>query len=85
LEVPHSGFGYPLCGFSYPKPWKPFSAPNALGVTPSEFFSFLAIHSFFSFSNEFSALTLFLETFLGLQLGLQRLYPAKIAVPLIAS
>jgi hypothetical protein len=36
LEVPPPGFGYPLGGVSSPDPWKPLSAPNALGLRPSE-------------------------------------------------
>jgi hypothetical protein len=39
LEVPSSGFGYPLDGVSLPHPWKPLSAPHTLGLSPSELFS----------------------------------------------
>lgn len=39
-EVPLSGFGYPLSGFSFFIPWGPLSAPNAPGFRPSELFSF---------------------------------------------
>jgi len=38
-EVPLGGFGYPFSGFQFPGPGKPFSAPNALGLRPSELFS----------------------------------------------
>lgn len=37
---PHSGFGYPRCGFCIRDPWKPFSAPNARGLFPTELCSF---------------------------------------------
>lgn len=39
LEVPPSGFGYPLEGFSSLEPWKSFSTSHALGISPSELFS----------------------------------------------
>jgi hypothetical protein len=35
-KVPPSGFAYPLDGVSSSHPWKPLSAPNALGLSPSE-------------------------------------------------
>jgi hypothetical protein len=38
-EDPHTGFGYPLCGFRSKEPRRPLSAPNALGLLPSELFS----------------------------------------------
>lgn len=43
LEVPRSGFGYPLCGFCSQLSRKPFSAFNALGFHSLELFSFLVI------------------------------------------
>jgi len=39
LEVPSSGFGYPLDGVRFVHPWKPLSAPHALGLRPSKLFS----------------------------------------------
>lgn len=35
-EVPSPGFGYPLDGVSSQNPRRPLSAPNALGLSPSE-------------------------------------------------
>jgi hypothetical protein len=38
-KVPTLGFGYPFVGVSHLDPWKPLSAPNALGLRSSKLFS----------------------------------------------
>lgn len=45
--MPHSGFGYPLYGFSYPNPLWPFSSTNTHGVRSSKLFSFPTIRMTF--------------------------------------
>ena len=60
LEVPSSGFGYPLDGVRNPHPWEPFGAPNALGFRSSELYSSPEIENLFR--SFLSALTFSYET-----------------------
>jgi len=82
-EVPHPGFGYPLCGVSLRKPVKPLSAPNALGLRPSKLCSFPMIEV--SSRKPLSAPALPYETLADLVPTLQRLPPTGKAVPLYCS
>jgi hypothetical protein len=59
-KEPPSGFGYPLGGVSSAQPRKPFSAPHALGLDPSKFFSKAPVES--RFLDLRVARTLFPET-----------------------
>jgi hypothetical protein len=80
-EVPHSGFGYPLCGVSHSKPRKPLSVPNALGLRPTKPCSFLMIESPSRMTLSVHALSH--ETLTDLIPALQRLNPTRKAVPLL--
>jgi hypothetical protein len=51
LEVPPSGFGYPLDGVSSFEPWRSFSTSHALGICPSELFSDLKVQICFRISD----------------------------------
>jgi hypothetical protein len=59
-KEPPSGFGYPLGGVSSAQPREPFSAPHALGLDPSKFFSKAPVES--RFPDLRVAPTLFLKT-----------------------
>jgi hypothetical protein len=52
-EVPPPAFGYPLGGVSFKNPLEPFSAPHALGVPPSEPFSFPVVQPVFPRADAF--------------------------------
>lgn len=80
-EVPHSGFGYPLCGVSHSKPWKPLSVPNAPGLRPSKLSSSPMIDK--PFRIYLSAPALSHKTLADLVPTLQRLTPTGKAVPLL--
>jgi hypothetical protein len=80
-EVPSSGFGYPLDGVSHQNPRKPLSAPNALGLLPSELFSSPGIDKMFP---PCLPLLRFSNKPLGLLPALQRLPPPGKAVLLSA-
>jgi hypothetical protein len=80
-EVPHPGFGYPLCGVSHSKPGKPLSVPNTLGLRPSKLFSSPMIDS--PFRINLSAPALSYKTLSDLVSALQRLTPTGKAVPLL--
>jgi hypothetical protein len=82
-EVPHPGFGYPLCGVSLRKPEKLLSAPNALRLRPSKLCSFPMIELTFRWA--LSAPALSYETLADLVPTLQRLPPTGKAVPLYCS
>jgi hypothetical protein len=82
-EVPHTGFGYPLCGVSTSHPRKHLSAPNTHGLRPSKLFSSPAIDQLFR--TDLSAPAFSYKTLSGLVSTLQRLAPAEEAVLLIAT
>jgi hypothetical protein len=79
-EVPTLGFGYPFVGSKLSLPKKPLSAPNALKLCPSEFFSSRMIKGKFPFP--FSTLAFPRKTLSGLTPTLQRFDPTRKAVPL---
>jgi hypothetical protein len=83
LEVPFSGFGYPLNGVRDSHPWEPLSAPNALGFRSSELFSSPEIGNSLS-KSPFRSCVL-LRNLTGLVPTLQRLALSREAVPLIAT
>jgi len=81
-EDSSSGFGYPLDDLTSSSPWKPLSASDAHGLSPSELFSSLVVER--SFRILPSVLALRSETFVGFRPVLQRLTPTRKAVPLIS-
>ena len=83
LEVPSSGFGYPLDGVRSPSPWEPLSVPNALGFRSSELCSSPEIENSVSKSSFRS--DVFLRNLTGLAPTFQRLALSGEAVPLVAS
>ena len=82
FNVPHAGFGYPLCGLSCLNPWDPLSDPYALGLLPSKLCSFWGIEKTISISSLRSCT--FLGNLTGLPPVLQRFLPPQKAVSLIA-
>jgi hypothetical protein len=64
---------------AYPRPWGPVSAPNALGLRPTELSSFPVIEQ--SFRIILSVPALSYKTLSGLVPALQRLGPTEKAVP----
>lgn len=80
-EVPHPGFGYPLCGVSDSTPWKPLSVPNARGLRPTKLSSSPMIDS--PSRANLSAPALSYETLSDLVPTLQRLTPTGKAVLLL--
>jgi hypothetical protein len=77
------GFGYPLAKSYSPSAlgW-PLSAPNTLGLLPSELFSSPAVER--AFQLLLSTLALIKKP-LGFPYALQRLPPAKATVPFLCS
>jgi hypothetical protein len=81
-KKPPSGFGYPRGGVSSTHPREPLSAPHALGLRPSKFFSAIRDEKRF-LASPFRPYAFF-QNLIGLEPALQRTNPRTSAVPLTA-